>query len=157
MPESEFGPFIAIGNDELGGEVGDAATCPHCRELHPLEYGTTGGRENRQLGFVKCPGSQQAYLVSLGGRAVPPPRAPEPTEPITKTPGVCGGRACVANTRIPVWLIWGFVRMQLRDDAILDSYPTLQQHHLDAARAYCRLHLEEILQDLMDNQEDADD
>jgi uncharacterized protein (DUF433 family) len=30
---------------------------------------------------------------------------PIATDRITKTPGICGGDACVRGTRIPVWLL----------------------------------------------------
>lgn len=151
-------PFISVGNDELGEAVGDTATCPNCREPHPLQYGTgPDGRENRLLGFVHCPVNHQAYLASLNGRVVPLPRAraPEPVvPPISHTEGVCGGRACVSDTRIPVWLLWGLMRMRLRDDVILESYPTLQQRNLDDVREYVGLHLDEIARDIRENQED---
>jgi uncharacterized protein (DUF433 family) len=30
---------------------------------------------------------------------------------IERTPGVCGGDACIAGTRIPVWVLEGFRRL----------------------------------------------
>ena len=42
---------------------------------------------------------------------------------IERTPGVCGGDACIAGTRIPVWVLEGFRRLGWTDATILASYP----------------------------------
>src|SRR5205823_922299 len=45
-----------------------------------------------------------------GGRAMP-----ATTDRITKTPGVCGGDACIRGHRIPVWVLVGYRRLGLPD------------------------------------------
>lgn len=72
-------PFLAVGNDELGGPVGDTATCPNCGQQHPVRYGDsvsyapTGEKvltPSTMLGFVEC--GERQFLVALDGRALPP-------------------------------------------------------------------------------------
>jgi uncharacterized protein (DUF433 family) len=63
---------------------------------------------------------------------------------VRKTPDVCGGEACIRNSRIMVWLLVSLMRQGMTDDDLLANYPTLALEHLDAARAYCRQHPEEI-------------
>lgn len=66
--------------------------------------------------------------------------------PITRTPAVCGGDACVRGTRIMVWLLVLLRRRGRPDDALLSDYPTLTAADLDAAWAYYREHPAEIEQ-----------
>lgn len=74
-------------------------------------------------------------------------------ELIRKTPGVCGGEACIRGMRIPVWLV-AEMRQGGRSDAdILDGYPFLTQADLDAAWAYERAHPKEIARLIRQNQE----
>ncbi|TAG75634.1 MAG: DUF433 domain-containing protein [Oscillatoriales cyanobacterium] len=47
---------------------------------------------------------------------------------VKKTPGVCGGDACVGNTRIQVWVLVGYRRLGCSDAELLKCYP-----HLTAA------------------------
>lgn len=44
---------------------------------------------------------------------------------ITKTPNICGGDACIANTRIPVWLLVSLCRQGSNDAELLQFYPQL--------------------------------
>ena len=55
---------------------------------------------------------------------------------IERTPGVCGGEACVARTRIPVWVLVRIRQLGASDDEILQNYPTLGRDDLDNAWAY---------------------
>src|SRR3569833_3023893 len=66
------------------------------------------------------------------------PASPDPQEPtwIRKSPGVCGGEACIRNTRIPVWVLEGYTRLGLSGAQLLGAYPTLTRDDLLAARAY---------------------
>lgn len=59
---------------------------------------------------------------------------------VTRTPGVCGGAACIAGTRVPVWILAAQRVAGLTDAQILDNYPTLKVEDLAAAWAYCRTH-----------------
>ena len=67
---------------------------------------------------------------------------------IQKTPGVCGGRACVGNTRIPVWTLIGFFRQGATDAEVMRAYPTLIADHLDLVRKYYETHRTEIDRDI---------
>lgn len=66
-------PYVAIGNDEMGGPIGAAVKCPHCGQQHPVEYGEKvlpdGSRErSNALGFYRC--GEKSYLCALYGRDV---------------------------------------------------------------------------------------
>lgn len=74
---------------------------------------------------------------------------------IQKTPGVCGGRACVGNTRIPVWTLIGFFRQGATDAEVMRAYPTLTADHLDLARKYYETHRTEIDRDI--REQDAEE
>jgi uncharacterized protein (DUF433 family) len=63
---------------------------------------------------------------------------------ITKTPGVCGGSACIANTRIPVWVIVEARSLGYSEANLLTSYPTLTATDLTQAWIYAESHPEEI-------------
>lgn len=65
---------------------------------------------------------------------------------VRKTPDVCGGDACIGNTRIMVWLLVAFKKGGMGDEEILANYPTLTPQALAAAWEYYRLHPEEIEQ-----------
>lgn len=73
---------------------------------------------------------------------------------IEKTPGVCGGDARIANTRIPVWLLVGYRKDGVSDQKILDLYPQLTHADLAAAWWYYAEHREEIDVSIQE-QEDA--
>jgi uncharacterized protein (DUF433 family) len=70
---------------------------------------------------------------------------------ITKTPGVCGGRACIAGTRITVWGIAAYHRDGLDEQAILDAIPHLHPAELRAALRYAEENAEEIARDIAAN------
>lgn len=66
-------------------------------------------------------------------------------EHITKTPGVCGGKACIAGTRIAVWIIIA----RLQTGATPDEIATIYQQSLTigdvhAAIAYYHDNTDEI-------------
>jgi uncharacterized protein (DUF433 family) len=63
---------------------------------------------------------------------------------ITKTPGVCGGAACIANTRIPVWGLVEARRLGYSEADLLTSYPTLTATDLTQAWIYAETDPEEI-------------
>jgi uncharacterized protein (DUF433 family) len=63
---------------------------------------------------------------------------------IRKTPGMCGGAACIGATRIPVWLIVSFIKQRQTDNGLLQSYPQLTSEHLQLVRDYYRHHKAEI-------------
>ncbi len=55
---------------------------------------------------------------------------------ISQTPGVCGGDACMRNTRLPVWVLVSFRRLGINESKLLDKYPTLTATDLANAWAY---------------------
>jgi uncharacterized protein (DUF433 family) len=63
---------------------------------------------------------------------------------ITKTPGVCGGGACIANTRLPVWLFVSLRRQGATDAEILQRYPDINAADLVNVWAYAEGNQEEI-------------
>lgn len=72
---------------------------------------------------------------------------------ITKTPGVCGGDACVANTRIPVWSLVSDRRLGMSDARILEAFPHLSAADLVNVWAYADANPEEIEQAIRENEE----
>jgi uncharacterized protein (DUF433 family) len=73
---------------------------------------------------------------------------------IQKTPGVCGGAACIRGTRIMVWLLVDLNRKGASEREILEGYPSLTKDDLAAALEYGRLHPEEISQAIRDQEAD---
>ena len=73
---------------------------------------------------------------------------------IRKTPGVCGGRACVGNTRIAVWLLVALRKQGLEDEALLRSYPQLTPAHLRLVADYSQAHRAEVEHDIREQDED---
>jgi uncharacterized protein (DUF433 family) len=67
-------------------------------------------------------------------------------EHLKRDPQVSGGQLCAAGTRIPVTVILDSFAEGASREEILDSYPSLQPLHLDAALAYAaELAREEML------------
>jgi len=63
---------------------------------------------------------------------------------ITKTSGVMGGDACIANTRLPVWLFISLRQQGATDADLLEAYPHLSAADLVNVWAYADAHPEEI-------------
>lgn len=63
---------------------------------------------------------------------------------ITKTPGVCGGEACIAGTRIAVWLLVEARRLGISEAQLLDDYLHITAADLVNAWAYADAHPEEV-------------
>ena len=72
---------------------------------------------------------------------------------ITKTPGVCGGDACIERTRIPVWLLVNARRLGISEGQLLYDYPTLSATDLVNAWVYANAYPEEIETAIRENQE----
>lgn len=75
---------------------------------------------------------------------------------ITKTPEVCGGRACIAGHRITVWGIVAYRRLGMSDGRILEAIQGLTPADLDAAFDYAAAHPDEIDRDIRENEEGYD-
>jgi uncharacterized protein (DUF433 family) len=63
---------------------------------------------------------------------------------ITKTIGVCGGEACIAGTRIAVWLLIEARRLGITEAQLLQDYPHISAADLVNAWVYADAHPEEI-------------
>jgi uncharacterized protein (DUF433 family) len=63
---------------------------------------------------------------------------------ITKTPGVCGGKACIAGTRISVWLLVEAQQMGISEAQLLQDYPHITAADLVNAWSYADAYPEEI-------------
>lgn len=74
------------------------------------------------------------------------------TDRITKTPGVCGGNACVRGHRIPVWSLVEARRLGSTEDKLLESFPDLTPTDLKEAWEFQRLHPLEIEREIWENQ-----
>ncbi|MCL1467612.1 DUF433 domain-containing protein [Argonema galeatum] len=73
---------------------------------------------------------------------------------IEKTPGVCGGSACIANTRIPVWVLVDARRLGITESQLLDDYPTLSAVDLVNAWNYAEAFPDEIETAIQENNEE---
>jgi type III restriction enzyme len=72
---------------------------------------------------------------------------------VQKTPGVCGGDACIRNTRITVWGLVLSRKLGSTDDQILQNIVGLLPEDLDVAWAYYRQHPAEIDEAIRENEE----
>jgi len=72
---------------------------------------------------------------------------------IEKTPGVCGGDACISKTRIPVWSLVNDRRLGMSDAKILTAFPSLSAIDLVNAWRYAEAYPEEIEMAIRENEE----
>ncbi len=72
---------------------------------------------------------------------------------IESNPTVCGGEACIARTRIPVWILEQARRLGTSEAELLQSYPTLRAADLVNAWSYVAAHRGEIEQEIRENEE----
>ena len=73
---------------------------------------------------------------------------------VQKTPGVCGGRACIRNTRITVWGLVNARHLGAPDEQILENIVGLTPEDLHTAWDYYREHPAEIDEDIRVNEAD---
>jgi uncharacterized protein (DUF433 family) len=81
---------------------------------------------------------------------------PEDADPqacswIRRTPGVCGGSACVRNTRVSVWGLVEWRKLGLNDGQILKRVAGLTAEDLRVAWSYYEQHREEIDRAIREN------
>jgi uncharacterized protein (DUF433 family) len=60
----------------------------------------------------------------------------QPRQHITSTPGVCGGKPCIAGTRVRVWDIAVLAQAGESPDEVLTHFPHLTLSDVHAALAY---------------------
>jgi len=73
---------------------------------------------------------------------------------INSRPDVCGGEPCIAQTRIPVWLLENARRRGTSEQVLLASYPSLRVEDLVNAWGYARSHGVEIEEQIRENEAD---
>lgn len=79
------------------------------------------------------------------------------TDRITKTPGVCGGKACIAGHRIRVMdIVIMYENQGMSADEIVEQYPSITLSDVHAALAYYYDNIEEIREDIRRNNEIAE-
>jgi len=67
---------------------------------------------------------------------------------ITRTPGVCGGRPAIRDTRIPIQTIVGYYKLGMTVDDILSGLPHLTAAQVFDALSYYHDHQAEIEADI---------
>lgn len=73
---------------------------------------------------------------------------------IVRTPGVCGGKPCIAGSRIRVQDVYVWHELQGRSpDEIVSSFPQLTLADVYAALAYFWDYREEILREMREQEE----
>jgi uncharacterized protein (DUF433 family) len=70
---------------------------------------------------------------------------------IEKTPGVCGGSACVAGTRVTVWGLVEARRLGYGEADLLTSYRSITANDLTNAWHYAESHAIEIEMEIQEN------
>lgn len=73
---------------------------------------------------------------------------------IEKTPGVCGGDACIVGTRIPVWVLVNARNLGISEAQLLKDYPTLSATDLTNAWVYATVYPVEIATAIKENEEE---
>ncbi|MCU0345308.1 MAG: DUF433 domain-containing protein [Saprospiraceae bacterium] len=76
---------------------------------------------------------------------------------ISKTPGVCGGRACIDGTRMPVWSLVYSKFLGLSEFEIVYRFPTMTIKDLKNAWEYYLQNKAEIEFDIHENTADDED
>ncbi|NEQ73803.1 MAG: DUF433 domain-containing protein [Okeania sp. SIO2C9] len=72
---------------------------------------------------------------------------------IEKTPGVCGGNACIAGTRISVWVLVNARHLGVSESELLQDYPSLQAADLVNAWTYAQIYSQDIELAIQENEE----
>jgi uncharacterized protein (DUF433 family) len=72
---------------------------------------------------------------------------------VQKTPNVCGGDACIRDTRITVWGLMLSRKLGTSDASILENIVGLTPEDLEAAWEYARHHGAEIDEAIRVNEE----
>ncbi|MBC6481743.1 MAG: DUF433 domain-containing protein [Hormoscilla sp. GM7CHS1pb] len=72
---------------------------------------------------------------------------------IEKNPGVCGGSACIAGTRMTVWGLVEARRLGYSEADLLTSYPSIEATDIANAWAYAEAFPDEIETEIAANDE----
>ena len=76
-----------------------------------------------------------------------------PISGIEKTANICGGDACIARTRLPVWVLDHARKLGVTEADLLADYPSLNAADLGAAWAYLLAHRDEVESAIRANEE----
>lgn len=120
---------------------------PHADPPDPLIDEVRAIRRDLSLRFgndVERLAEHVRHVGDAHRRAAAPPPAATDLPMIRKTPGVCGGHACVRDTRVPVWTLYRLRELGRTDPELLDDYPTLTPADLAVAWDYAGRQPEEI-------------
>ena len=79
--------------------------------------------------------------------------APTSSTGIEKDAAICGGEACIARTRVPVWVLEQARRLGATEADLLADYPSLTATDLAAAWAYVLTHHHEVESAIRANEE----
>ena len=99
------------------------------------------------------PGRSHVLLVMAESKAAQPVESADEKSGIERTANVCGGDACIASTRVPVWTLEQSRRLGFSEDELLDAYPSLKPSDLLAAWNYVKSHPVEIEDAIRENEE----
>ena len=132
------------------------------RALLGLASGDTPDNVSMRVGIKKEELESLPHLVKeqglegigLGrsGRKRSDQSRPRRSVTIEKTPGVCGGAARVAGTRIPVWQLVEAHALGASEGQLLIDYPRLKAVNLVDAWAYAEDHPDEIAAQIHQNE-----
>ena len=71
---------------------------------------------------------------------------------VSKTADIQGGDACIAGTRIPVWILVNYRRLGGSEADLLRDYPSLTSADLESAWEYAAAHTDEIDRAIRENE-----
>lgn len=71
---------------------------------------------------------------------------------VTKSPGICGGDACVSGTRVPVWVLEQARQLGMKNSDILEDYPSITWAQLLSAWQYAEENRAEIEAQIRENE-----
>lgn len=74
---------------------------------------------------------------------------------ITYQKGVCGGRAIISGTRVPVWSIIKWYKIGMTIEEILKGFPHLTPSQVYDALSYYYDNQKEIEKDIAENEEES--
>jgi uncharacterized protein (DUF433 family) len=72
---------------------------------------------------------------------------------VVRTKGICGGRARIVGTRVPVWGIESKRRAGYTAAAIIKMHDGLTARHVQSAIAYAKTHQHEINSAIKENED----
>ncbi|MGK7931236.1 MAG: DUF433 domain-containing protein [Microcystaceae cyanobacterium] len=75
---------------------------------------------------------------------------------IEKNEGVCGGKACIAGTRITVWGLVNARKIGYSETDLLANPPSLSACDLANAWSYAEIFTSEIESDIQENEEEIE-